>query len=124
MKAITKQFVLPPPPQPPKPKIPVVYPWESTNLYNLCVQLYDLARKTGYNDTFDEFKAHFGAYLNSADSIIKVDEYTGQYSVTPLPNVEQILRTENKRLTEDVVVEPIPYYETSNDAGGYTVIIG
>lgn len=124
MNAITKQFVLPIPPQPPKPQMPIIYPWETTNLYTLCMQLYELARNTGYTGTFDEFKSHFGAYLESGDSIINVNEYTGQYTVTPLPNVEQILRTDNKILKHDIVVEPIPYYETSNDAGGYTVIIG
>ena len=102
----------------------MIYPWETTNLYNLCMQLYTLAKNTGYTDTFDEFKAHFGAYLESGDSIINVNEYTGQYNITPLPNVEQILRTDNKILKHDIVIEPIPYYETSNEAGGYTVIIG
>ena len=33
-------------------------------------------------------------------------------------------KTKNKLLKEDVIVEQIPYYETTNDAGGYTVIIG
>ena len=124
MEAITKQFVLPARPQVTSAKMPVIYPWETTNLYNLCVQLYELARKTGCSDTFDEFKVRFGAYLESGKSLIDVDTYTGQYSVTPLPNVEQILRTSNKLLREDVTIQPIPYYETSNEAGGYTVIIG
>ena len=123
MDAITKQFILPVQPSV-AAKLPVIYPWEHTNLYNLCIQLYELAHKTGYTGTFDEFKAHFGEYLESGDTIINVDEYTGQYTVTPLPNVEQILRTDNKVLRHDIVIEPIPYYETSNDAGGYTVIIG
>ena len=98
MNAITKQFVLPPPPKPSKPELPIIYPWETTNLYNLCVQLYELAHNTGYTETFDEFKTHFGAYLESGDSIINVNEYTGQYTETPLPNVEQILRTDSKIL--------------------------
>ena len=61
---------------------------------------------------------------NSDNVIIDFDNYTGQYSVTPLPNIDQILKTKNKLLKEDVIVEQIPYYETTNDAGGYTVIIG
>ena len=95
-----------------------------TNIYNLCQQLFELAAHTGYTGTFDEFKQHFGEYLESSDIIIDYDEYTGQYQVTPLPNVEQILRTKNKVLKQDVIIEQIPYYETTNLAGGYTAIIG
>lgn len=123
MEAITQQFVLPVMPQQPAAKASV-YPWEHTNLFILCQQLYGLAAKTGYLGTFEEFKEHFGEYLESGDSIIDYDAYTGQYEVTPLPNVEQILRTHNKVLKHDIVIQPIPYYETTNDAGGYTVIIG
>lgn len=124
MKTITNQFVLPVPPQPPKSQMPIIYPWETTNLYNLCMQLYELARKTGYTSSFEEFKACFGAYLEASKELIDVDEYTGQYNITPLPDVEQILRTNKTVLRDDVVIQPIPYYETSNEAGGYTVIIG
>lgn len=123
MDAITRRFILPVQPQPPA-KQPIIYPWETTNLYTLCMQLYELARNTGYTNSFDEFKTHFGAYLESDSSIIDYDVYTGQYIVTPLPNLEQILRTEKKLLAHDIVIEPIPYYETSNEAGGYTVTIG
>lgn len=121
--AITKQFVVPVIPTA-EPRLPVVYPWEQTNIFNLCQQLYELAAQTGYKGTFDEFRHYFGEYLESGDSIIDYDEYTGQYSVTPLPNVEQILRTRNKVLKHDVVIEPIPYAEVSNSAGGVTCIIG
>lgn len=123
MEAITKQFILPTQPSV-AAKAPTVYPWERTNLFILCQQLYQLAAKTGYSGTFEEFKEHFGAYLNTDGSLIDYDVYTGEYEVTALPNVEQILRTKNKLVTHDIVIEPIPYYETSNDAGGYTVVIG
>lgn len=123
MEAITKQFVVPVMPvQPSQNKM--IYPWERTNLFTLCQELYALASKTGYLGTFEEFKAHFGEYLESDESIIDYDAYTGQYAVTPLPNLEQILRTSNKILKHDIVIQPIPYYETTNNAGGYTVIIG
>lgn len=123
MEAITKQFVVPVMPvQPSQNKM--IYPWERTNLFTLCQELYALASKTGYLGTFEEFKAHFGEYLESDESIIDYDAYTGQYEITPLPNLEQILRTHNKILKHDIVIQPIPYYETTNNAGGYTVIIG
>lgn len=123
MEALTRQFVIPTVPDNPV-KLKVIYPWETTNIYTICQQLFNLATHTGYNGTFEEFKAHFGEYLNSDNVIIDFDNYTGQYSVTPLPNIDQILKTKNKLLKENVIVEQIPYYETTNDAGGYTVIIG
>ena len=123
MDAITKQFVIPVEPQKPA-QLPVIYPWENTNLYNLCTRMYALAVQTGYKNTFDEFKAHFGDYLESGYSVIDYDEYTGEYIVTPLPNVEQILRTDHKIMRHDVTIEAIPYAEVSNTAGGITCIIG
>lgn len=123
MDALTRRFVVPIMPEQ-LANLKVIYPWEQTNIYNLCQQLFELAAHTGYTGTFDEFKQHFGEYLESSDIIIDYDEYTGQYQVTPLPNVEQILRTKNKVLKQDVIIEQIPYYETTNLAGGYTAIIG
>lgn len=49
--------------------------------------------------------------------------YTGPYEVRPTPS-GRTLPTEGKTMTDDVTVEPIPYYETSNEAGGETVYIG
>ena len=123
MDAITRQFILPTEPVV-AAKQPIIYPWETTNLYNLCMQLYELARNTGYAGDFEDFKAHFGAYLESGDTIIRTDEYTGEYTVTPLPNVDVILRTDNKVMRHDIVIEPIPFHKVSNDADGYTVTIG
>lgn len=123
MEAITRQFILPIQPTT-KPSLPVVYPWEHTNLFVLCQQLYELASATGFTGTFDDFKTHFGAYLENDEITIDYDIYSGQYEVTPLPSVEQILRTKGKILANDVVIAPIPYYEVSNDAGGITVSIG
>ena len=123
MEALTRRFVVPVMPEQPA-KLPVVYPWETTNIMILCQQLFELAAKTGYTGTFDDFKAYFGEYLESGDSIIDYDEYTGQYQVTPLPEVDQILRTKHKFLKHDVIVEKIPYFEVSNLAGGFTATIG
>lgn len=54
---------------------------------------------------------------------IQAGTYTGVYEVTPLAFAEQELQTENKVLTQNVIVHEIPYYETSNPLG-LTVIIG
>ena len=124
MEALKRQFMLPVMPQQQLPKKKAVYPWENTDLFNLCQDLYTLAVKTGYDGTLEEFKTHFGDYLRSDGSTIQYDYYNGQYEVTALPRIEQILRTDNKVLRDDIVIAPIPYYETTNEAGGYTVIIG
>ena len=50
--------------------------------------------------------------------------YQGRYVVTPMAAVDQILRTNDTIMESNVIVEKIPYQETSNEAGGYTVIIG
>lgn len=51
-------------------------------------------------------------------------DYDGPTAVTPVTDVDQVLETEMKLVHENIVVHPIPYAETSNLSGGYTVIIG
>lgn len=49
--------------------------------------------------------------------------YEGTYVVTPR-KVEQVLETNDKRMTDDVTVEAISYIEVSNLGGGVTATIG
>lgn len=56
--------------------------------------------------------------------ISDIPEYTGEYDVVPDTEAPQVLDTKNKRLTDYVVVEKIPTFETANDAGGDTFYIG
>lgn len=51
------------------------------------------------------------------------EHYDGPYIVTPLADVETVLETQDKVMDDDVTVLKIPYYETSNLSGGYTVFI-
>ncbi|MBO7701993.1 MAG: hypothetical protein J6S36_03680 [Eggerthellaceae bacterium] len=48
--------------------------------------------------------------------------YAGPYEITPT-TYEQVLTTRSKRMTDDVTVFEIPYHQTTNQAGGYTVSI-
>lgn len=48
--------------------------------------------------------------------------YDGEYEVTPTA-YEQYLDTSNKFLKRDVTVHEVPYLETSNESGGFTVSI-
>lgn len=49
--------------------------------------------------------------------------YTGDYEVNPAA-YDQSLETKGLRMKDDIIVNQIPYYETTNESGGYTVIIG
>lgn len=53
-----------------------------------------------------------------------LEPYEGPYEVTPEAANAVILDTNGKKMAKDVVVLKIPYYETTNESGGYTVIIG
>ena len=50
-------------------------------------------------------------------------EYTGAYEIVPKVT-EQTFDTAYKVMTADLTVTAIPYYETTNESGGYTAIIG
>lgn len=50
-------------------------------------------------------------------------EYKGEYTVSPSASKDAVLSTKNKKLTKDITVKKIPYYETSNESGGNTVYI-
>ena len=48
--------------------------------------------------------------------------YTGSYEITPKP-IGQILPTENKSMSEDLVIKDIPYSVVTNPSGGETINI-
>lgn len=52
------------------------------------------------------------------------EHYSGSYTVTPLAYNQVVLNTQSKVLDSNITVEEIPYTETSNPSGGYTVNIG
>lgn len=51
-----------------------------------------------------------------------LDRYEGEYEVIP-KTIAQILDTRQKFLSEDVLIEEIPYAEVSNNANGITATI-
>ena len=124
MSSITQRFVVPPTPA--AAQVSYVHPWENIDFFVMCERLYTLARQTGFTGTFDDFKKGFGAYLEANNIITKEDfeTYMGQYEVTPLPLLEQILQTKDKVLEENIIIQPIPYHQTTNMSGGYTITIG
>ena len=48
--------------------------------------------------------------------------YEGDYEITPDADGE-VLPTRSKTMRGDLTVRPIPYVETTNESGGYTVSI-
>lgn len=48
--------------------------------------------------------------------------YDGTYEITPT-DYEQYLDTAGKVMRDEVTVHKVPYFETGNESGGYTVSI-
>ena len=48
--------------------------------------------------------------------------YNGTYEITPKTK-EQIIETENKHMSRNMLIKEIPFYEVSNEKGE-TIIIG
>lgn len=53
----------------------------------------------------------------------EIPEYEGDYTVVPRAHSQVTLETKNKVMRSDVKVVKIPYYETGNLSGGYTIYI-
>lgn len=64
-----------------------------------------------------------GILRGSLSMPIGYEDYSGPYIVTP--KVEsQSLSTADKHLLHDVTIDPIPYYEVSNQNGKIVIIGG
>lgn len=49
--------------------------------------------------------------------------YSGDYVITPKAFESTTLYTKGKKMLDDVLVQKVPYYETSNIYNGYTVFL-
>lgn len=54
--------------------------------------------------------------------VTNADKYTGSYTVVP-SNHSQTLETRNRVMTDNLTIDEIPYFSTSNESGT-TVYIG
>lgn len=59
----------------------------------------------------------------SLSSVPAPNAYQGDYHITPKAFDPQTLPTAHKILSSDIVVDPVPYFETSNASDGITVYI-
>lgn len=97
--------------------IPVVPTIGNDKILDLTVMFDD---EDDFNCAFSETEALFECELGDC-AYQRYDEGYG-YEVTPTA-YEQMLPTKNKILVRNVIVHKTPYYETSNEAGGYTATI-
>ena len=99
------------PPDPTNASLKRIYPWDTYNTTLVMQWLYTQAHKTGITGTFEDFKQRYGTYIEATDptSIYDlIDNYTGTYHITPMLDIEQRLKTANKVLNQDIIIDPIP----------------
>lgn len=99
------------PPDPQHAVLKRIYPWDEYDVTVVMQWLYAQAAKTGFTGTFEDFKLRYGSYIEAADPqdiYDIIENYTGTYHITPLVGIEQILKTKNKVLNQDIIIDPIP----------------
>lgn len=72
---------------------------------------------------FDMNLPRVSAAFNAIELPQGVRIYDGSYQITPLPYADQELHTSSSYVKRNIIVEKIPYFETSNEHG-LTVYIG
>ena len=95
----------------PNATLPRIYPWDEYNQTLVMNWLFAQAKKTGFPGDFNDFKLRYGAYIETCDPQevqTLIEQYTGPYHITPLASIDQVLRTKNKVLNQDIIVEQIP----------------
>ena len=114
---------------PPKPAVlKRIYPWDEYDVTLVMQWLFAQAQKTGFIGTYEDFKQRYGAYIEAQDPqdiYDLIENYNGIYHITPLVGIEQILKTKNKVLNQDIIIEQIPESIIDNHetySGNYTVI--
>ena len=75
---------------------------------------------TQFGDDEKRIKLNFKSFQQIISN--EVERYKGDYTVTPNTD-QQMLKTKDRYMTDDVTVKEIPYYEVSNESGS-TVYIG
>ena len=116
------------PPDPQNAVLKRIYPWDEYDLTLVIQWLYAQAQKTGFVGTLEDFKLRYGAYVEAQDPQDMhelIENYQGTYHITPLVSIEQVLKTKNKVLNQDIIIDPIPetainLHQTYN--GRYSVI--
>lgn len=120
-------MIQPLPPNPQHAVLKRIYPWGPYDLTLVMQWLYAQAQKTGFTGTYDDFKLRYGLYVEATDPQEMhdlIDNYTGAYHITPLIGIEQVLKTKNKVLNDNIIIDAIPEDMINTHAeytGNYTV---
>ena len=99
------------PPDPTNAVLKRIYPWDEYDITLVMQWLYAQAKKTGFIGTLEDFKLRYGSYVEAADPQDihdLIENYQGTYHITPLVSIEQVLKTKNKVLNQDIIIDPIP----------------
>ena len=103
---------------------------ELTNLQSICFTLTKADGEiSSVLSSIETLKGELSKPIEITSSISpiisqRIETYNGEYNITPLAFEDIILNTKDKKLTDNIIVKEIPYYQTSNKENGYTVIIG
>lgn len=65
-------------------------------------------------------ESELSGYVSMPETL---EPYLGKYEYTPRVT-EQTLPTKDKRMTEDLRINAIPFFDVSNPTGGKTIYIG
>ena len=65
------------------------------------------------------FQGELGVFLTEG----MPEDYRGETTIIPRARADVILPTKDTVLREDVTVKQVPFYATSNEAGGSTIYI-
>ena len=99
------------PPDPQNAVLKRIYPWDEYDITLVMNWLYIQAQKTGFVGTFEDFKQRYGTIISASDPqeiYDLIDNYQGTYHITPLVGIEQVLKTKNKVLNQNIIIEQIP----------------
>lgn len=80
------------------------------------------ASKVELEITADTANLEFTSDKQIAREYTDRDPYEGPYQVAPGQD-DNVIHTDGLRMTDDLVVQKVPYAAVSNESGGYTVTI-
>ncbi len=78
----------------------------------------------GKLETTKEIRGLISCGINRIGEYEPLPVYGGDYEVVSKANKDSYLETKNKKLTDNIHVKEIPYFETTNLSNGLTVYIG
>lgn len=76
-----------------------------------------------YKTQISEYEWRLNVAAENTESDEDVEEYTGAYEVIPKAHTSQILETADKKMTNDVTISEVPFFNVSNSSGGLTSYI-